>query len=289
MLVQRWRQDGLLGQWEHLHVGPGSTAVAPIGSYERARLLARLGPKDRTLSNVVLLGLLTGVSCISAEEISDALLVLFRPSKILMANAPGAESRDRAEAVVDDLLTSRRQRSSVRRLAARLADTPVPHRTFENDPIPTTADRVEAVVTALLAATDGDASWVGVVAADSLRLGGMGRVVDAANLDDFATASDIGIAMETPTAEMIAALDTVDQLTSADIEIIQTVLVMFVEGGGTDLTNFSNSVTPIVKPDQLVGMIAAVVLGQAAMPGTVLNHLLDAKAEPRPPGGVDGR
>lgn len=282
MLVQRWRQDGLLGQWEHIHAGPGSTAVAPIGSYERARLLARLGPKDRTLSNVVLLGLLTGVSCISAAEISDALQLLFRPSKILMANAPGAEPRDRAEAVVDDLLTSRRQRATVRRLATRLADTPVLHRTFENDPIPTTAKRVEAVVTALLAATDGDASWVGVLAADSLRLGGMGGVVDAANLDDFAAVSDIGIAMETPTAEMVAALETVDQLTSADIETIQTVLVMFVEAGGTDLTDFSNSVTPIVDPDQLVGMSAAVVLSQAAMPDTVLKQLLYAKAEHQP-------
>lgn len=281
VLVQRWREERLLGGWDHVHAGPGSTAVAPVGAYERARLLARLKPSDRTIVNVALLGLVGGIPNIAAVELADAITMFIAPAKTTVAGAQGDDSRDRAEAAVAQMRDSRRRQAEITALSHRLAGAPEPFNSHEDEgePAATAVERTEAVLAATLAAVDGDTSWVGTVAADSLHLSGLGAAAKAAELDNLAVAAEFAFALEIPVAELFQAVDAVGQLTPADIDTVRAVLGLLATIGGDDLTVFATAATPIVEPHQLTRWTAVMILDQVAHPKRFRDVLEQHRAE----------
>lgn len=279
VLVQRWREGGLLGEWVHMHAGPGSVAVAPVGALERARLLARLKVPDRTAANVALLGLVAAIPGISAVELGAAVEAMLSPARRLVTSAAGDDARDRAENAVASAKVSRRRREELAVLSERLAGAKEPFNHSPKEPGPTRVERTVEMLTAVLAAADGDASWVGVVAGDGLHLGGMGGVASAAGLDDHATAAHLAVSMEAAVAALFAAASTVKATTPADVDVIRVMLERLAAADGELLAEFATSTSRIVEPGQRTGMIVGFILSQVAMPGLMLDELVRAAEE----------
>jgi hypothetical protein len=275
VLVQRWRERGLLGTWDHAYRGgPSSSTVAAPGSYDRARLLARLHETDRNDVTVSLLAYLTGAP-IDVAEIRHAIRTMFAPTLTKLASSLDGEPIDRAEAFVRDVVARRRGRDQLRALAAKLDGAPDPQ--WQPDVAARSVEqRTKDVLTAMLAAVGGDPSWVAVVLPDALRLQGMGEVVVAAELDDPAVVAETAEAFEATLNTLFDALGRLDELTDDDVRLARETSVAWV--GEPAIAELAESSEPIVKPAALTPLILGPLLSQLAMPGQLLAQIMQHRA-----------
>jgi hypothetical protein len=277
VLVQRWRERGLLGPWGHSHSGgPGSSAVATLGAYERARLLARLKEVDRNAATVSFLAFLTGVQ-VEVAEISWAVSTMFTQLLTELMTSLSAEPIDRAEEYVQRLVTSRRSHDQIRALSAKLDGARDPQ--WQPDSASRDLEqRTADVLTALLAALGGDASWVAIVLPDALRLHDMGDVVLAAELDDPVVLAEAARAFDTAVDTLFAALDRLDELTDEDLRLALETSVTW--AGADAITELSDSVDPIVKPTAVTPLIVGPLLSQLATPGQLHDQIMEHYRHP---------
>jgi len=275
VLVQRWRERGLLGTWDHAYQGgPSSSTVAAPDSYARARLLARLHETDRNDVTVSLLAYLTGVPT-GAAEIRHAISTMFAPLLKKLASSLDGEPIDRAEAFVRDVVARRRGRDQLRAWAAKLDGAPDPQ--WQPDDEPRSVEhRTTDVLTAMLAAVGGDPSWVAVVLPDALRLQDMGEVVVAAELDDPAVVAETAEAFEATLNTLFDALGRLDDLTDDDVRLARETSVAWV--GGAAISELAESGEPIVQPAAITPLILGPLLSQLAMPGELHAQIMHHRA-----------
>jgi len=275
VLVQRWRERGLLGRWERTHRGgPGSNTLAAVGAYDRARLLARLHETDRNDVTVSLLAYLTGVH-VDAAEIRHAINEMLATVLVNLAWSPDSEPIDRAEDIVRDLVARRRGRDRLRALSAKLDGVRDPQ--WQPDVAPRSVEqRTKDVLTALLTAVGGDPSWVAVVLPDALRLQDMDEVVVAAELDDPMVAAETEQAFEATLTTLLDALGRLDDLTDDDVRLARETSVAWV--GEPAIAELAESGEPIVQPAALTPLILGPLLSQLAMPGQLHAQIMQHRA-----------
>lgn len=277
VLVQRWRERGLLGAWQHSHAGgPGSMTVPANGAYGRARLLARLNESDRNAVTMSLLAYLTGLP-VDAAEIRLALKTLFAEALAALDLCLDGEPIDKADEFVRGLITRRKSRDQIRTLSVNLNGERDPQ--WQPDVVSRTLEqRTADVLTALLAAAGGDPSWVAVVLPDALRLQGMGEVVVAAELDDPTILAESAEAFEATLGMLFGALGRLDALSDDDVRIASETSVAWV--GASVIAELAIPTDPIMKPAAVVPLVVGPLLSQLAMPGQLHAQIMEHRASP---------